>query len=159
MSNNMRKIYVTAWLVTIILIIVDVIWACRVDFRIAKGSLVQSAQVLSAVLAVTVASRLASRPSYKVPARKAFYENVAQSMQWIALMLVFMHAGALLQYLAVATDLPLVSDALVSIDAALGFHWLQTYGWVRANPGWHAVLNSRMYPAVSSFLRSRSSLR
>ena len=140
MSNNMRKIYVTAWLVTIILIIVDVIWACRVDFRIAKGSLVQSAQVLSAVLAVTVASRLASRPSYKVPARKAFYENVAQSMQWIALMLVFMHAGALLQYLAVATDLPLVSDALVSIDAALGFHWLQTYGWVRANPGWHAVL-------------------
>ena len=69
----MRKIYVTAWLVAIILIIVDVIWACRVDFRIAKGSLVQSAQVLSAVLAVTVASGLAARPSYKVPARKAFY--------------------------------------------------------------------------------------
>lgn len=140
MSKNMRKIYVTAWWVTIMLIIVDVIWAYRVDFRIAKGSLVESAQMLSVVLAVTAASWLASRPSYKVPARKAFYENVAQSFQWIALLSVFTHAGALLQYLAVATDLPLVSDALVSIDAALGFHWLQAYRWVTANPGWHAVL-------------------
>ncbi|WP_322022541.1 phosphatase PAP2 family protein [Burkholderia sp. BCC1977] len=136
----MRKIYVTAWSVTIMLIIVDVIWAYRVDFRIAEGSLVQSVQMLFVVLVLTGASWLASRPSYKVPARKAFYENVAQSFQWIALLSVFTHAGALFQYLAVATDLPLVSDALISIDAALGFHWLQTYRWVTANPGWHAVL-------------------
>lgn len=140
MSNNMRKIYATAWLVTILLIFVDAIWAYRVDFRIAKSSLVQSAQVLSVVFAVTGASWLASRRSYKLPARKAFYEHVAQSFQWIALLAVFTHAGALLQYLAVATGLPLVSDALISIDAALGFHWLPAYEWVAAHPGLRTLL-------------------
>ncbi|WP_162999257.1 phosphatase PAP2 family protein [Burkholderia sp. Nafp2/4-1b] len=95
--------------------------------------------MLLVVFAVTGVSWLASRRSYKLPARKAFYGNVARSFQWIALMAVFTHAGTLLQYLAVATDRPLVSDALISFDAALGFHWLQAYEWVAAHPGLHAM--------------------
>ena len=136
----MRKIYVTAWWVTLALIVVDLIWASRVGFRIARGSVVQSAQVLLAVFAVTGAFWLAARRTYRLPARKAFYGNVARSLQWIALMVVFTHAGTLLQYLAVASGRPLVSDALVSFDAALGFHWLRAYEWVVAHPGLHAML-------------------
>ncbi|RXV69272.1 PAP2 family protein [Burkholderia stabilis] len=140
MSKNSRKIYLAAWLVTILLILVDLIWAYRVDFRIEKGSLMQSARMLSVVFAVALAFWLISRIPYKVPARKAFYENVAHSLQWIAVLAVFTHVALVFQYLCVTTNFPLVGDALVAVDAALGFHWLEIYRWVTMHHWMHAVL-------------------
>jgi membrane-associated phospholipid phosphatase len=52
---------------------------------------------------------------------------------WITVLVGFTHVCLVFQYLSVTTDFPLVTNVLISADAALGFHWPDIYRWVETH--------------------------
>jgi hypothetical protein len=133
MPNNSRGIYGAAWLLTVLMLLIDLIWAHHINFRVDNSSAIRSIQMMLGVVFMTGLLWAVSRRPYKSHARKLFYENVARLFMWITLLVAFTHVCVVFQYLCVATHFPLVSNALISIDAAMGFHWLETYRWVNAH--------------------------
>lgn len=140
MSKKIWGVYVVAWIVTALMILVDLIWAHRIKFRVESNSAVQGMLTIFCVSAIAGLLWVMSRIKYKMPARKLYYENVAHVFLWIAVLTTFTHACVVFQYLCITTDLPLVSNVFVSVDSALGFHWLETYQWVKAHHWLHSAL-------------------
>lgn len=73
---------------------------------------------------------------------KRFRQNaqIAHFCQAIAFSVLFAKSGAVLSYLAVSTNLPLVDSTLAVMDKRLGFDWLSYYRWVGAHAHYHRVI-------------------
>jgi membrane-associated phospholipid phosphatase len=140
MPKNIKRIYGLTWLLTVVLILVDIVWANLIDFRVEHDSAIESIQVISSIAAFSAIFLLISRREHRLHSRKLFYGNVAQLFMWITVLVVFTHACALFQYLCITTNLPLMSGTFVSADAALGFHWLDHYRWINAHDSLHSLL-------------------
>jgi membrane-associated phospholipid phosphatase len=122
------------------MMLIDLIWARCINFRVDNSSAEQGVRIIFCIILITGFFLSISRIKYKWLARKLFYENVAHIFLWITILVTFTHACTVFQYLCITTDFPLVSNALVSFDSALGFHWLQTYQWVKAHRWMHSAL-------------------
>jgi membrane-associated phospholipid phosphatase len=141
MSKNIRALYVTAWSFTVLMLVIDCIWASRTGFRVERGSLVQTLVLIAGVAATTGLLWTVARVPYKNVDRAQFYQNVFHVFMWITVLVTFSKACIVFQYLAVTTNYPLATHSFIAIDSAFGFHWLDTYRWVQARPWLHTVLD------------------
>jgi len=57
--------------------------------------------------------------------------DLSFTTQWMAAFAAFVAAAAVLGYLSVGTNFPLIDDVLVRLDAAVGFDWEVWYRWVQ----------------------------
>jgi membrane-associated phospholipid phosphatase len=141
MSKRMWTIYGAAWLLTVLIAVVDWIWAGRIGFRVERASVMQSVKIIPALAAVSGLLFSISRAPYKKAARKSFYLNVSQVFMWITVLVTFTQVCVVFQYLSVTTGFPLVTNTLLFFDSALGFHWSDVYQWVKAHRWIHSVLD------------------
>jgi membrane-associated phospholipid phosphatase len=141
MPKRIWTIYGVVWLLTGLMMVIDWIWAFHIGFRVEHSSAVQSAKIIAGLLAICGLLWGISRISFNEVARKSFYRNLSHLFMWITVLGTFTQVCAMFQYLCVTTNFPLVSNALVSLDSALGFHWPDTYQWVKARWWIHSALD------------------
>jgi membrane-associated phospholipid phosphatase len=139
MPKKISRIFGFVWFLTIIIGLVDLVWAHNINFRIERNSAAQSTLMFFVVIIFAGLFYAIARSPFKALDRKRFYENVSHLFMWVALLAVFTHAGVVFQYLCVTTNLQLVSNSLISFDSALGFNWLEAYRWVTAHNWIHYV--------------------
>jgi membrane-associated phospholipid phosphatase len=66
--------------------------------------------------------------------------NIAHFCEAIVFSVLVAKSGAVLSYLVVSTNLPLVDASLNAMDRHLGFDWLGYYGWVKTHAHYHRVI-------------------
>lgn len=140
MPKQIRALYGAAWQFTFLMLLIDCIWAARIGFRLERGGVVQTLALTCGLLVITGVLWVVSRVPYKEPGRTIFYRSVLHVFLWITVLATFSKVAIVFQYLCVTTGFPLASNAFIAADAALGFHWLDTYRWVQAHPWLHSAL-------------------
>lgn len=106
------------WAVTAAVLLVDGIWAASIGMSIALRS-------LSVPFAVALALGWLFYSRYR---RK---KRIAHTLHVTLRVVVFSNALAVLSYLVVTTDAPLVDDRLAAWDRLLGIDWVALFDWVQ----------------------------
>ncbi|EIF33513.1 PAP2 superfamily protein [Burkholderia sp. Ch1-1] len=140
MPKQIRALYWAAWRFTFLLMLIDSIWAARIGFRLARGGVMLTIALTCGLVAISGVLWILSRIPYKDVSRSIFYRNVLDVFLWITVLATFSKVCIVFQYLCVATNFPLATHAFIAADAALGFHWSDTYRWVLAHPWLHQAL-------------------
>ncbi|ABE33932.1 PAP2 superfamily protein [Paraburkholderia xenovorans LB400] len=140
MPKQIRALYGAAWRFTFLLMLIDCIWAVRIGFRLARGGVMLTIALTGGLVAISGVLWVLSRIPYKDASRSVFYRNVVDVFLWITVLATFSKVCVVFQYLCVTTNFPLASHAFIAADAALGFHWPDTYRWVLAHPWLHRAL-------------------
>ncbi|MFM0665832.1 phosphatase PAP2 family protein [Paraburkholderia sediminicola] len=146
MPKKLQTIYGGTWLLTVLMLLIDWIWASRIGFRVESKSAMHTMRIILGVFAISGLILIISRITYKDIARKLFYRNAAHSFMWVTVLVTFTHVCAVFQYLCVTTDFPLVNNSLISVDYALGFHWPDIYRWIKT----HHLVRSALDLAYAS---------
>lgn len=68
--------------------------------------------------------------------------DLSFTAQWMAAFAAFVAAAAVLGYLSVETDFPLIDGVLVRLDNAVGFDWGTWYCWVQHHRAIFVVLSA-----------------
>lgn len=141
MPKKIWMLYGVMWLFTASITLIAWMWATRIGLRVEQSSVVSGMKIILGAVAVSgLLLGVACIPRYKDITRKFFYLDVSHVLVWIALLGAFSQVGVVFQYLCVTTDFPLISNTLISVDSALGFHWLNIYQGVRAHWWIHSAL-------------------
>ncbi|KWZ46470.1 phosphoesterase [Burkholderia savannae] len=133
-STLARHPYRLGWALCAAVALVDAVWLR------AGGYVLQGAGAVAAVRAVAVCAvfsivlgGVARMPRYADVAMRFRYREASRTFAWLALLAAFVAAAGILSYLCVTLRPPLVDDALIRLDARLGFDWLAAYDRVRAH--------------------------
>ncbi|ASW00543.1 phosphatase PAP2 family protein [Paraburkholderia aromaticivorans] len=140
MPKQRRALYGAAWQFTFLMFLIDCLWAARIGFRLDRGGAALAIALTGALVVIDAVLWVLSRIPYKDADRSIFYRNVLEAFLWITVLATFSKVCIVFQYLCVTTDFPLASNAFIAADAALGFHWPDTYRWVQAHPWLHMAL-------------------
>lgn len=108
-----------AWIIIAITLAIDFAWCARVGLKIGHWHYV-------AAVTVTLLT-LSALYSYRSVTASAWAEGAA-------LLIAFTASGCVLTYLATTTGRPLQDAALISIDRAIGFDWLNWHQTVLIHP-------------------------
>jgi len=117
------------WLVVGAIIAVDSIGLAHYGIHLNWAGLERGGGAL-ALLAGTAGFYTYRRPN----------DRIVDVAHTTALLVAFFAAAAVLSYLVIATDLPLVDAELSAADRALGFDWPAWFAWVHEHPTPHFVL-------------------
>ncbi len=140
-SSN-RKRYFYGWAIVGIVLLVDVLWLQLGRYSVVfPGELKEKGKVLLAVMCgCAVLYGIQHIPRYRQICLKLRYYEVANTVAWFALLIVFIRATSILSYLCITTDMPLVENNLLRFDQIVGFDWPAVYGWVQSHPAVRQIL-------------------
>ncbi len=105
---------------------------------------------------------------FRDPVQKDSLKKIITILHAFILMVIYVKAVCLLEYLLIATNQPLVDEKLDLLDKLIGFNWLTVYEWVIRHPLIESILRlvySTMIVQASaiilflSLLKSSSYLR
>lgn len=117
-----------AWLVTLIVLIIDASWIAVGNWTVTATTVVATSATVAALL---------------VPMCFTRYRNdvrISATLSVAALLILYTSVGAVFSYLVVSTNASLVDARLATWDQAIGFDWLALFGWMQANPSIHTAL-------------------
>jgi hypothetical protein len=115
---------------TALAVLIDAVWLPLTGRSIDPRQLVFVLGVVAGLLALRVFyQRVRSRP------------RIAATLHDLALFIILSQAMAVLSYLVVATNAPLVDAQVDAWDRALGFDWRALFDFVQAHPSLHLVLH------------------
>ncbi|WP_017233463.1 phosphatase PAP2 family protein [Pandoraea sp. B-6] len=101
--------------------------AAAIGLAVLRIGIVPGSLVLPAMACVTLAGVWLVYTRYRPD------ERIRTACSQVILLIVFSHVAALLSYVVVATDAPLVDVTLVKMDAWLHFDWPAWHAFVRAH--------------------------
>jgi hypothetical protein len=133
--------YLIGWAVVVMVVMTDEIWVSICDYAVPEKGVIAllKALVVLAVLAVLFLG-VALIPRYRPLTKPLRFRQIAFTLAWLILLMAFVSAFDLLQYLCTTVNAPLIDQRLVELDGVVGFHWLPVYLWVRAHPALHLIL-------------------
>jgi hypothetical protein len=116
-------------------IAVDWTWVFVRGYSVPEKGVV--ALVWAAAISMCTAAflyKVAYIPRYTLLAETLRCRQMACTLAWVTLLLSFVAAYDLLQYLCATVPAPLIDQRLLEFDGVLGFNWLRVYLWVRSHP-------------------------
>jgi hypothetical protein len=120
---------------------IDFSWIRAKGYAIDPGPLEASARLSAICLLSFLALNAFSRIDRYAPIARLFRcRQIALMLAWFAVTAAYTMSFAILSYLSVTLNRPLVDQELVALDRALGFDWLTVYLWVRDHEGLHRLL-------------------
>lgn len=135
LQSSNRKRYLFGWAIVGMVLLVDVLWLQVGGYSIVFSDLKEKGRVILAMTcACAVLYGIQNIPRYRHICLKLRYREVANTVAWFVLLIVFFPTMSLLSYLCITIDMPLVENSLVRFDQAIGFDWLAVYGWVQSHP-------------------------
>lgn len=140
LSSSMKS-YLSGWLITGVILIIDTVWLGLTHYAVKPGSMTAASKGVLVLVGIAALLRgLGSIPRYNTITAKFRYVNVSDIAAWCAVLVCFVPAMCVLSYLCVTVDAPLVEKTLIRFDRAVGFDWLGTYRWVHAHPHVQRIL-------------------
>lgn len=133
--------YLIGWSVAAMVIAADWIWVSVCGYSVEEKGVV--ALMWAAAISMATAVFLfgvAHISRYTLLTDTLRCRQIACTLAWLTLLLSFVAAYDLLQYLCATLNEPLIDQSLLEFDSALGFHWLQVYLWVRSHPAVQHIL-------------------
>jgi len=110
------------WMVTILVCLIDAAWMHAGGWTIDHASLRAHIWVIVLLLSILAFPRFRHEP------------RVRGTVSLMALLLVFSNASAVLSYLVVSTNAPLIDGTLSAWDKAVGFDWRAYFLWMQSHP-------------------------
>ncbi|WP_186307824.1 phosphatase PAP2 family protein [Paraburkholderia sp. BCC1884] len=124
-----------------IVLLIDVIWLRVAHYAVSlagiEGKAKNVGQLILMALGVLIVTRI---PRYRQITATLRIVEVSRTVAWYAVLTCFFAVAAVLSYLCVTVNPPLVDGTLVRFDQTLGFDWLALYQWVQAHPHVHRIL-------------------
>lgn len=126
--------YLFGWVIASLIFAFDVLWLHLTGYSVEVHGIISSARVFAFLACVAGGLvGLAQIPRYRLATKKLRYAELAYTIAWMLLMMFFVQAAAVLSYLSVTLNMPLVDDTLVRFDQSLGFDWPTFYHWVSSH--------------------------
>ncbi|WP_424062176.1 phosphatase PAP2 family protein [Paraburkholderia sp.] len=116
------------WSMLAAVMVLDAVWMIRGRWSIQLES-VRTCLLIVLAFAAPLAFR-----------RIRQHSNAVHFCEAMAFSLLFAKSGAVLSYLVVTTNFPLVDGTLAAMDKRLGFDWLSYYRSVGAHPYYHRAI-------------------
>jgi hypothetical protein len=140
-SSN-RKRYLYGWAIVGIVLLVDVFWLQLGGYSVVfsdelKG---KGKVLLTVTCGCAVLYGIQHIPRYRQVCAKLRYHEVANTVAWFVLLIVFIQATSILSYLCITTDMPLIENSLLRFDRIIGFDWPAVYGWVQSHSAVRRIL-------------------
>lgn len=132
-----------AWPLVAALAVIDAAWIAFADWSIRPQGIVASALAVAALLAPLGLAR------YRRD------ERLSTTLRAGAVFIAFTNVAALLSYLVVGTNAPLVDARLDAWDRAIGFDWMALLAWMQAHPAIHKPLRFAYhsgFPQIAALL-------
>ncbi|MBI3285002.1 MAG: phosphatase PAP2 family protein [Burkholderiales bacterium] len=131
------------WTITLCIAAIDAVWLSASRFSVhGTGSL---RLYLIPIIIWASLALLASIPRYREVSSRFFTSRVKISLHCFLLPFVFAKAAAILQYLGIALNFPVIDDSLYALDHMLGFEWKTAFLWVRAHTLISEIFNIAYY--------------
>lgn len=118
-----------AWTIVVVVVCIVAAGLPLTGHRIAVDNLALPVLGLSVLAAPLLLPRYRKDP------------RLSKTISSAVLLLLFSTAGAVLSYLVVATNAPLVDETLAMWDRALGFDWMAFSAWLHGRPWLMTSLN------------------
>ncbi|WP_144108162.1 phosphatase PAP2 family protein [Paraburkholderia sp. BCC1886] len=139
---SFTKRYLSGWAVTAIILTLDLVWLSLSHRYVKWVSVEVEAKELGVILFSIAALGVVHRiPRYRPVTTRLRYDAVSKTIAWYLLLICFSTCIAILSYLCVTLDAPLVDGGLVRFDRTIGFDWLAMYQWVQAHRYCLAILS------------------
>ncbi|WGY69870.1 phosphatase PAP2 family protein [Burkholderia cepacia] len=152
MKNRNAVIYAAGWGATIVLTIVDLLWARRAGIGIGQGWPKSAITEISiAFVASAILYWLASLDRYRWLTQAFRCKEVAAAIVYLITIAVWGQAVSIASYLGTSLDIPTIASILDRFDTAIGFHWLDAYRWVAAHHSLRIVLAYAYLSAFAQF--------
>ncbi|SAK73042.1 PAP2 family protein [Caballeronia calidae] len=137
-----RKRYLYGWAIVGIVLLVDVFWLQLGGYSVVfPDEVKEKGKVLLPVICgCAVLYGIQHIPRYRQVCLKLRYYEVANTVAWFVLLIVFIRATSVLSYLCITMDMPLVENSLLRFDQVIGFDWPAVYGWVQSHPAVRQIL-------------------
>jgi hypothetical protein len=136
-----RVRYLGGWAVVACVTALDGSWVRASGYTVPRDGLANLAQAAAISMFLVIALlTLAHLPRYARLTEALRCREIASTLAWMTLLLCFVAAFDLLQYLCATVAAPLIDERLLSFDGVFGFDWLRVYGWVCSHPALQHVL-------------------
>ena len=124
------------WIATLVILVADVLWGVVGGWKVQLNGLGIHLFIVAFMLSILSIRRFREEP------------RVSYTIRLMALLIIFSNASAVLSYLIVSTDAPLIDNALSSWDKAMGFGWRSFFAWMQN----HLLLRQLLQYAYASLL-------
>jgi len=133
--------YALGWLFTALLVFFDWLWISAAGYAVSENFLWSVARAAATILLLAAfLAGIGRIDRYSPLTNKMRLSEIADSLRWVVLLLLFAASCNILQYLSITIGAPSIEDKLAQFDRTLGFDWLEFYNWVRSNPTLERVL-------------------
>jgi len=124
------------WVATFVIFVADVLWGVIGGWKVQLDGILIHLFILASLLSVLSIRRFRQEP------------RVSHTIRLMTLLILFSNASAVLSYLIVSTNAPLIDSALSSWDKAMGFDWRSLLAWMQN----HLLLRHLLQFAYASLL-------
>lgn len=133
--------YWRGWIVVGIILLVDVVWLRLGHYSVSLTGIETRASTVGMLILMAAGVLIFSRiPRYRHITAALRFVEVSRTVAWFAVLVCFLATAAVLSYLCVSVNAPLVDGTLVRFDQTLGFDWPTLYQWVQSHPHVHRLL-------------------
>jgi len=124
------------WIATLVIFVADVSWGVVGGWKVELNGFLIHMLIVASMLSILAIRRFRQEP------------RVSHTIRLMTLLILFSNASAVLSYLIVSTNAPLIDSALSSWDRALGFDWRSLFAWMQN----HLLLRHLLQFAYASLL-------
>ncbi|MEX3639765.1 phosphatase PAP2 family protein [Paraburkholderia sp. BR14320] len=133
--------YLSGWAVVALVTALDGFWVAGNGYTVPGDGVANLAQAAAISMFIVIGLlAFAQLRRYAPLTRTLRCREMAVTLAWLTLLLTFVAAFDLLQYLCATVDAPLIDERLLAFDSAFGFHWPRVYSWVRSHPALQHIL-------------------
>jgi hypothetical protein len=124
------------WLTTLVIFVADVLWGVAGGWKVQLNGLMFHLLIVAFMVSILLIRRFREEP------------RVNYTIRLMTLLILFSNASAVLSYLIVSTNAPLIDNTLSSWDMTIGFDWRSVFSWMQT----HLFLRHLLQYAYASLL-------
>jgi hypothetical protein len=124
------------WLTTLVIFVADVLWGAAGGWKVQLNGLMFHLFTVAFMVSILSIRRFREEP------------RVNYTIRLMTLLILFSNASAVLSYLIVSTNAPLIDNTLSSWDITMGFDWRSLFSWMQN----HLLLRHLLQYAYASLL-------
>lgn len=136
MQSSLKLQDTPYWIVTLFVFVADVLWVFVGGWKVQLHPLMTHLLIIACLLSLLLIRRFRQEP------------RVSHTIRLMTLLLLFSNASAVLSYLIVSTNAPLIDSTLSYWDKTIGVDWRSLFLWMQN----HLLLRRFLQYAYGSLL-------